>query len=150
MALNVGWTNHLLSTRSVLRATIAKIERIAAAGQSPSGSAGTPLTPLPEAEWHRLRQGLDALLAEADALVAALAPEEAARSAQIQPVEATRYHLSLLLRELDQNVLADLEPKRGARYGRLALEDEAHLADALARMRRRVRELQDGQDRKPG
>lgn len=145
MPLNIGWTNHLLSTRSVIRSTIAKMERIAVAGQSPSGSAGTPLTPLPEAEWQRLRTGLDALLAQADALVGTLAPEEAARSTQRQPVEATRYNIALLLRELDQNVLADLAPKRGARYGRIDPADERRLADALAAMHRTVRELQAGE-----
>ena len=57
MPLNIGWTNHLLSTRSHIRQTIAKMERIAVAGQSPSGSAGTPLTPLPAEEWQQIRRG---------------------------------------------------------------------------------------------
>lgn len=146
MPLNIGWTNHLLSTRSHIRQTIAKMERIAVAGQSPSGSAGTPLTPLPEEEWQRIRLGLDALLAQVDALVEALAPEEAARSKQRQPVEATRHNIALLLRELDQNVLADLAPKRGARYGKIDPADERQLADALAEMHRTVQELQAGEN----
>ena len=146
MPLNIGWTNHLLSTRSHIRQTIAKMERIAVAGQSPSGSAGTPLTPLPAEEWQRIRQGLDALLVQVDALVEALAPGEAARSKQRQPVEATRHNIALLLRELDQNVLADLAPKRGARYGKIDAADEHQLADALVAMHRTVQELQSGQN----
>ncbi len=146
MPLSIGWTNHLLSTRSHIRQTIAKMERIAVAGLSPSGSAGTPLTPLPTEEWQRIRNGLDALLAQVDALVEALAPEEAARSKQRQPVEATRHNIALLLRELDQNVLADLAPKRGARYGKINPADEGQLADALAEMHKTVQELQAGEN----
>ena len=142
MALNIGWTNHLLSTRSLLRQTVAKMERIAVTGASPSGAAGAALTPLPEDEWRRLRAGLDTLLGQMDALVEALAPQEAAQGAQRQPVEATRYNIALLLRELDQNVLADLAPKRGARYGRIAPAEEQRLAEALAAMHQTVRELQ--------
>ena len=142
MALNVGWTNHLLSTRSAVRATVAKMERIAVAGLSPSGSAGQPLTPLLPDEWNQLHQGLQSLLDELDALVAALAPQEAARSVERRPIEATRTHLTLLLRELDQNILADLTPQRGARYGKIGPDDEAVLTQHLARMHRQVQTLQ--------
>lgn len=142
MALNIGWTNHLLSTRSAIHSTVAKMERIAVAGLSPSGSAGQPLTPLPSHEWHTLHQGLQSLLDELDTLVTALAPQEAARSVERRPIEATRTHISLLLRELDQTILADLTPQRGARYGKIAPDDEAVLAQHLARMHRQVRELQ--------
>ena len=79
-----------------------------------------------------------------DALVEALAPEEAARSKQRQPVEATRHNIALLLRELDQNVLADLAPKRGARYGKIDPADERQLADALAVMHRTVQDIKVG------
>ena len=133
-----------LSTRSHILQTIAKMERIAVSGQSPSGSAGTPLTPLPAEEWQQIREGLDALLVQMDSLVEALAPEEAARSKQRQPVEATRHNIALLLRELDQNVLADLAPKRGARYGKIDPADEGQLADALAAMHRTVQDIKVG------
>lgn len=143
MALNIGWTNHLLSTRSAIQSLIAKMERIAVSGQSPSGSAGQPLTPLPPDEWDRLRLGLGEILAEIDTLVATLAPQEAARSVERRPVEATRAHLSLLLRELDQQILADLAPARGARYGKIAPDDEAALTQHLARMQAQVNKMQE-------
>ncbi len=144
MPLNIGWTNHLLTTRSQIRQTIDKMERIAVMGQSSSGSAGTPLTPLPAEEWQQIRLGLNALLTQVDTLVEALAPEEAARSTQRQPVEVTRRNVTLLLRELDQNVLADLAPKRGARYGKIDGEDERRLVDALAEMHKTMQELHAG------
>ncbi len=74
----------------------------------------------------------------------ALAPEEAARSTQRQPVKVTRRSVTLLLWELDQNVLADLAPKRGARYGKIDAEDERKLVDALAEMHKTMQELHAG------
>lgn len=144
MALSIGWTNHLLSTRSAIQSTVAKMERIAVAGLSPSGSAGQPLTPIPTDEWDTLRRGLQSLLDEMDTLVAALAPQEAARSVERRPIEATRTHLTLLLREMDQNILADLTPQRGARYGKIASDDETVLTAHLARMHKHIETLQGG------
>ncbi len=143
MALNLGWTNRLMSTQSAVRAAVADMERIAVAGISPSGSAGQPLTPFPTDQWGRLREGLREVVAEVDALVEDLAPAESHQNHQQQPPAVTRYLLSVALLMLEEQVIDDLDPRRIAGFGEPAPKDKERLIATTARLRERVAALRE-------
>jgi hypothetical protein len=135
MALSPGWNNHLLSPHSTVRKAIVEIRRLAVDGESLGGVGGQSLTPLSSDEWDAMRSHVEAIEAEMNALVDDLAPEEAAQERNSPAVSATRYHLLLALRILEQEEIDEIDPTHGSRYGALDPADEARLVQSTAAIR---------------
>lgn len=132
MAIPEGWRNHLAATGEAIREMAERIERIAVAGRSP---ANHPLTPLGEEHWRVLGDGLGRIEEEFNRLMLDLAPEVLRAKSEVQPLAATRYHLSLALMTLEQEILDDIDPDQSPRRGKLESADRERIRLALAVMR---------------
>jgi hypothetical protein len=136
-----GQKNRLLGTLVAVDQIRAQIARAAREGTSPAQS-GRALTPLDDASWREIEAALDRVSERARALVGQFAGEALRAREAPEPVGATFYWIAFLLRRLDEEVVADLEPERMARFGALPVEARAALDEAVGQMRAEIGGLQ--------
>jgi hypothetical protein len=136
-----GQKNRLLGTLVAVDQIRAQIARAAREGTSPAQS-GRALTPLDDASWREIEAALDRVSERARALAGQFAGEALRAREAPEPVGATFYWIAFLLRRLDEEVVADLEPERMARFGALPVEARAALDEAVGQMRAEIGGLQ--------
>jgi hypothetical protein len=144
MTLPSGWQNHLLATYAATEEAIERIKRIAVHGRSPANHL---LTPLPEEDWSVIEAGLTHIGEQFADLMRHMAPDQLRNARETQPFAATRYHLSLALMSLDQEVLEEIDPDQPPRRGELASEDKEQIRFALVTMRAEIAALRTFVDR---
>jgi hypothetical protein len=130
----------LFSTYVALQQLAEEMRGIAARGFSPANTAGQ-VTPLPEAEQETLEQELQALLADARAVVAEHAPALLAEHERPRALAQTRSWIDVLLSRAE-GLVDDMDPTRlGSKYGALAAKEAAEIGDRTRQMRERLSRL---------
>jgi hypothetical protein len=136
-----GQRNRLLGTLVATDQIRIQIARAAREGLSPAQS-GRALTPLDEETWREIEAALDRVSERAGRWPGS-SPASTLRAREApEPVGATFYWIAFLLRRLDEEVVADLEPERMARFGALPVEARAALDEAVGQMRAEIGGLQ--------
>ena len=138
MTLQPGWQNHLVATYAATEVVAERIKRIAVDGRSASNRL---LTPLPVEDWRVIETGLTRVSEQFTDLLALAAPEQLQSAGEVQPFSATRYHLSLALMSLEQEVLDKIDPDQPPRRGELAPEDKEQIRSALVKMHAEITKL---------
>jgi hypothetical protein len=130
----------LMSIYATLQQLVEEVRAIAGRGVSPSNSAGL-MTPLPPPDRARVESGLDALLADARALVAQHAPALLAEHERPRAVSHTRSWIDALLGRVE-SLVDDMDPQRLSRkYGALTPEEIADLEPRIAAIREHLRRM---------
>ena len=130
----------LMSIYATLQQLVEEVRAIASRGVSPANSAGL-MTPLPPPERARVDAGLDALLAEARAVVAHHAPTLLAEHERPRAVAHTRSWIDALLSRVE-SLVDDMDPQRiSNKYGALSPEEIADLGPRLDAMREQLRQM---------
>jgi hypothetical protein len=130
----------LLSTYVTLQQLVEEVRSIAARGLSPANAAGR-MTPLPAPEREKLEEELNALMAEARALVERHAPALLAEHERARAVGHTRSWIDVLLGRMGA-LVDDMDPERlTKKYGALEPSEAEELAPRLASLRSRLRRL---------
>jgi hypothetical protein len=130
----------LLSIYVTLQQLAEEVRSIAVRGLSPANAAGR-MTPLPAPEREKLEAELDALMAEARALVERHAPALLLEHERARAVGHTRSWIDVLLGRMGA-LVDDLDPERLAKkYGALEAPEIEDLASRLASLRSRLHRL---------
>lgn len=124
----------LMSVYVTLQQLAEEVRAIVSRGVSPAHAAGQ-MAPLPPPERERLEAGLDAVVAEARALVERHAPALLAEHERPRPLSHTRSWVEALLGRIEGQI-DDLDPQRLSRkYGALSEEEMADLQPRVAALR---------------
>jgi|GEM_PF-2035492 hypothetical protein len=152
--LNDGHRGRLFTSLIQLEETHRQILMAIRDGISPN--SGQRLTPLNEEEWKSIDDALRGMKNAMSETVNRYAHEWMEERAKAEDRKSTLFYLSVLMNELEDQLLLDLSPSEiQANYGRLEEEDVAvlqNLHETLAyhimRVKeemRRMREAQEGQ-----
>ncbi len=135
--MNQGHRGHLYSSLLALEEMSRQMERVARDGRSPT--SGQALTPLDESEWGLLAGCLDRMEGQLQEAIRQLAPEGLAERCAVENRSVTLYWLSVLLRQLEEEIVDDLDPARTQRkFGELAGQESGTLTELAQNMRAAV------------
>ena len=129
-----GQKNRLLGTLQGIDQIRGQIARAAREGQSPAQS-GRALTPLPPEAWREMEILLAGIAGHARSVAEQFAGDSLREREAREPVSATLYWLSFLVRRLDEEVIEDLAPGQMSRFGSLTAGEQVALDEARARIR---------------
>ncbi len=132
--MNQGHKGHLYSSLLAIEEMSRQMERVGRDGRSPT--SGQALTPLAESEWSSLVGYLDQIHKNLQVVISRLVPEGLAEREAVEDRVVTLYWLSVLLRQLEEEIVDDLDPAVTQRkFGDLEDEERRELAELTQELR---------------
>jgi len=136
-----GQQAHLFASLVAFHELVRQMERVGRQGKSPV--AGQELTPLQTDTWKGIEELLDAARDRLEDAVRRMAPGRLeSRDAQ-EGLGATLFWLAILLRQLNEEVIDDLDPARVERkFGAMTEDERVELAELVRELRRCTHQVQ--------
>jgi hypothetical protein len=129
-----GHRRHLFASLLAVEDLVRQMERVGCEGTSPT--SGQALTPLDQDHWEALAAPLKRLQEGLVEAVQRFAPERLAERGAAEGRSVTFYWLSFLLRQIEEEIVDDLEPARMERkFGALEEGEREALTETMAAWR---------------